>query len=219
MSLCDKLYLQESFNVKPKGQCVEVYNGTNVQKHWSRWNNADSCAKNGGTWTELWNYLEKAPRNWPSRSEDWTWPLTNCPLGFRVHWPVLVWIWQRRQSTVQMGSALWFDQHQQERVFGPSGQASLPASFLDSIESSRYGSICFIKNQLTMITKRDHITQETRAKEHLPTTLGRCLTSRPNRFRNASSELDTTSQQTITIRLAPMPTRTIKSKSGKSQWP
>jgi hypothetical protein len=58
VSLCN-YFTSESFNIKPKHLCLEAYpNG--LQKHWSKWNNEADCTKNGGKWTELFNYLEKA---------------------------------------------------------------------------------------------------------------------------------------------------------------
>ena len=51
----------ESFNVKPKHYCIEFY-ANKVQKPWSRWNTKADCDKNGGTWTAMYNYLEKAPQ-------------------------------------------------------------------------------------------------------------------------------------------------------------
>ena len=60
-SLCE-YYLKESFNTNSKNLCVEKYSGSDVQKHWSRWNNQKDCASNNGKWVELYNYLEKASR-------------------------------------------------------------------------------------------------------------------------------------------------------------
>lgn len=60
-SACSNL-AKESFNVKSKNLCVENYSGTSTQKTWSRWQNQVDCVNNGGVWTELFNYLEKAPR-------------------------------------------------------------------------------------------------------------------------------------------------------------
>ena len=61
LELCDQL-TNASSNVVAKSLCVEYYptGSGQVQKHWSRWNNAKDCADNGGTWTPLYNYLEKA---------------------------------------------------------------------------------------------------------------------------------------------------------------
>ena len=58
-SLCD-YYVRESFNTKSKYLCVENYASGSKQKHWSRWNNQNDCTANGGKWTELYSYLEKA---------------------------------------------------------------------------------------------------------------------------------------------------------------
>ncbi len=41
--------------------CIEAYTTSagGGYKHWSRWNNQVDCVKNGGTWQEFYNYLEK----------------------------------------------------------------------------------------------------------------------------------------------------------------
>jgi hypothetical protein len=56
---CDQ-WTNASSNVAAKSLCVEYYPGGSTQKHWSRWNNPNECAKNGGTWAALYNYHEKA---------------------------------------------------------------------------------------------------------------------------------------------------------------
>ncbi|KAK3102065.1 hypothetical protein FSP39_008504 [Pinctada imbricata] len=58
-SLCQH-FQQESFNVKPKGECVELY-GNGNRKYWSRWNNEAECTANGGQWIMFSSYMEKAP--------------------------------------------------------------------------------------------------------------------------------------------------------------
>ncbi|XP_074661736.1 protein DD3-3-like isoform X2 [Tubulanus polymorphus] len=59
-SMCSH-YQSNSFNVKPYGECVEFYPGTNTWKRGSRWNNFAECKANGGTWVDFYNYLEKKP--------------------------------------------------------------------------------------------------------------------------------------------------------------
>jgi len=51
-SLCP-FYAQESANVKPKGQCFEANQLQSIN------NNPESCRQNGGTWKDVWTYLEK----------------------------------------------------------------------------------------------------------------------------------------------------------------
>ena len=58
-SLCENLFVKESFNVRPYHECVEFYSD-NTRKHWSRYNNEKDCVKNNGKWIEFYNYLEKA---------------------------------------------------------------------------------------------------------------------------------------------------------------
>jgi hypothetical protein len=53
------VYQSESFNVKPRHRCVETDKNGQMRRT-SRWNNHADCSKNGGTWTEFYNYLEKA---------------------------------------------------------------------------------------------------------------------------------------------------------------
>ncbi|XP_072025685.1 LOW QUALITY PROTEIN: protein DD3-3-like [Amphiura filiformis] len=53
-------YKNESYNVKPKYECVEKY-GNGNRKHWSRYNNEADCKANGGEWLAFTNYLEKHP--------------------------------------------------------------------------------------------------------------------------------------------------------------
>lgn len=54
-------YKKHSFNVEPKGECVEYYPALNdtVRKHWSRYNNEKDCTENRGKWMMFTNYLEK----------------------------------------------------------------------------------------------------------------------------------------------------------------
>ena len=59
-SLC-RYFRHESFNTRSKFQCLERYLDGGW-KHWSRWNNKKDCLDNGGQWTELFNFLEKAKR-------------------------------------------------------------------------------------------------------------------------------------------------------------
>ncbi len=60
ISDCERM-TKESFNMRPKHLCIEVYND-GTQKHWSKWNNQQDCQANNGKWIELHNYLEKATR-------------------------------------------------------------------------------------------------------------------------------------------------------------
>lgn len=56
-----KYYKEHSFNVEPKGECVEYYPGGKDRKHWSTYNNPKDCTDNGGKWMMFTNYLEKLP--------------------------------------------------------------------------------------------------------------------------------------------------------------
>lgn len=55
--LCD-YYQTESFNVKPKGECMEKYGGGGY-KHASKYNQNSTCVEGGGEWFEFSNYLEE----------------------------------------------------------------------------------------------------------------------------------------------------------------
>ena len=51
-------YERESFNVKPRYECIETKNNVRTStKH----NNEADCTVNGGRWLLLYSYLEKAP--------------------------------------------------------------------------------------------------------------------------------------------------------------
>lgn len=54
-------YKKHSFNVEPKGECVEYYPGGKLRKQWSKYNNPKDCTDNGGKWMTFTNYLEKFP--------------------------------------------------------------------------------------------------------------------------------------------------------------
>ncbi|CAF3378034.1 unnamed protein product [Rotaria socialis] len=54
--LCS-FYQQESFNVKPRYDCIEILNNVRTS---SKYNNAGNCTANGGRWSLLYSYLEKA---------------------------------------------------------------------------------------------------------------------------------------------------------------
>ena len=56
-----EIYKQESFNRKPKHECVEYYEGGNSRRKPSTANNAADCATLGGTWVMFYNYLEIIP--------------------------------------------------------------------------------------------------------------------------------------------------------------
>jgi len=54
------VYLNESYNVKPKGMCIEKYRNSEETRHWSTKNDKLHCPCADGEWTEFHNYLEKA---------------------------------------------------------------------------------------------------------------------------------------------------------------
>jgi hypothetical protein len=56
-SMCN-YYQQESFNVKPRYECIEVKNGARTS---TKYNDRINCTTNGGQWLLLYSYLEKAP--------------------------------------------------------------------------------------------------------------------------------------------------------------
>ncbi|XP_057297187.1 protein DD3-3-like [Hydractinia symbiolongicarpus] len=58
-SMCE-YFQSESFNVKPKGECVENWPNTNIPKHYSKYNNKADCENNKGVWKEFHSFLEKA---------------------------------------------------------------------------------------------------------------------------------------------------------------
>lgn len=53
-------YKKHSFNVEPKGECVEYYLAPDekLRKQWSKHNNEKDCTENGGKWMMFTNYLE-----------------------------------------------------------------------------------------------------------------------------------------------------------------
>jgi len=55
---CD-YYKEESFNVKPKHECVENFRGSNEPAPYSSANNEGECQEKGGKWMAFHNYLEK----------------------------------------------------------------------------------------------------------------------------------------------------------------
>jgi len=59
---CD-FYKKESFNVKPKGECVEQWPGTKIDRHYSGAETPENCKKIKGEWIEFHNYLEIADLN------------------------------------------------------------------------------------------------------------------------------------------------------------
>jgi len=57
---CD-FFKKESFNVKPKGECVQNWPGTNQHRHYSGAETPENCEKVGGKWHDFYNYLEINP--------------------------------------------------------------------------------------------------------------------------------------------------------------
>ncbi|KAI6646505.1 Protein DD3-3-like [Oopsacas minuta] len=51
-------YQSESFNVKPKYLCREKFEGTEIYRDTSKWNNEAECIANAGEWLDFYNYLE-----------------------------------------------------------------------------------------------------------------------------------------------------------------
>lgn len=56
-SMCN-YYQKESYNVKPRYECIETKNTARTP---SKWNNERDCLENDGKWLLLYSYLEKAP--------------------------------------------------------------------------------------------------------------------------------------------------------------
>lgn len=50
-------YQTESFNVKPRYDCIETKNNARIP---SKYNNEANCTANGGQWLPVYSYLEKA---------------------------------------------------------------------------------------------------------------------------------------------------------------
>ncbi|CAF2188006.1 unnamed protein product [Rotaria magnacalcarata] len=50
-------YQQESFNVKPRYDCIEILDNVRTS---SKYNNQGNCTAHGGQWSLLYSYLEKA---------------------------------------------------------------------------------------------------------------------------------------------------------------
>ena len=59
--LFGRYYEQNSFNTQPYGECVERYgnNQNGRVRHFSKHNNPESCAENGGEWVNFYNFIEK----------------------------------------------------------------------------------------------------------------------------------------------------------------
>jgi hypothetical protein len=51
-------YQQESFNVKPRYDCIQTNNNIRTS---TKYNNEANCTANNGTWLLVYSYLEKAP--------------------------------------------------------------------------------------------------------------------------------------------------------------
>jgi len=54
-------YKAESFNVKPKGECVEKWAGSTQHRHYSGAETPENCEKVGGEWVDFHSYLEIHP--------------------------------------------------------------------------------------------------------------------------------------------------------------
>ncbi|XP_066912366.1 protein DD3-3-like [Clytia hemisphaerica] len=55
---CDDFFKKESFNVKPKGECVENWPNSNNHRHYSGAETPAKCTALGGEWVDFHNYLE-----------------------------------------------------------------------------------------------------------------------------------------------------------------
>ena len=51
-------YQTESFNVKPRYECIETKNDVRTS---TKYNNEANCTANGGKWLLVYSYIEKAP--------------------------------------------------------------------------------------------------------------------------------------------------------------
>jgi len=61
-SKCEDYYELNSFNVRPYHECIYHWDEEKThRKHYARHNNQANCEAGQGTWTALYNYLEKAP--------------------------------------------------------------------------------------------------------------------------------------------------------------
>uniref|UniRef100_A0A7M5TSE9 Protein DD3-3 n=1 Tax=Clytia hemisphaerica TaxID=252671 RepID=A0A7M5TSE9_9CNID len=58
---CD-FFKKESFNVKPKGECVEKYPNSKNHRHYSGADTPANCTALGGEWVDFHNYLEIGPQ-------------------------------------------------------------------------------------------------------------------------------------------------------------
>ncbi|CAF1590822.1 unnamed protein product [Adineta ricciae] len=56
-SMCN-YYQTESFNVKPRYECIETKNDVRTS---TKYNNEANCTANGGKWLLVYSYIEKAP--------------------------------------------------------------------------------------------------------------------------------------------------------------
>ncbi|KAK2171036.1 hypothetical protein NP493_1112g00003 [Ridgeia piscesae] len=55
-------YQKSSFNVRPYHECMEFWDVSRTRrKPYSSWNNKRDCETHGGTWEQLYSYLEKSP--------------------------------------------------------------------------------------------------------------------------------------------------------------
>lgn len=58
-SRCE-FYKTESFNVKPRGECVEKWPNSNEHRHYSSADTSEKCKELNGEWVDFHNYLEIA---------------------------------------------------------------------------------------------------------------------------------------------------------------
>lgn len=83
-SRCD-FYKKESFNVKPKGECVEHWPNTQTDRHYSGAETPQHCTDLGGEWVDFHNFLEisdltEAECNSPSNPKK--------KAGFNYKWAI-----------------------------------------------------------------------------------------------------------------------------------
>ena len=52
-------YIEQSYNVQPYHECLRFFD-SGVRKPYVRSNNEQDCLFEGGVWTLLYNFLEKA---------------------------------------------------------------------------------------------------------------------------------------------------------------
>jgi hypothetical protein len=80
-------YKTESFNVKPKGECVEKWQGsTTNDRHYSGAETPKNCATVGGTWVDFYNYLEVQTKI--TTKAECEGSSTKKVAGFRYKWAI-----------------------------------------------------------------------------------------------------------------------------------